>query len=60
MKYILIKQEDFDRLSTSVIEDKGIKDYKFGFDANGLHFIYWKKLMDFFKENGIAYKVVEQ
>ena len=60
MKYILIKQEDFDRLSTSVIEDKGIKDYKFGFDANGLYFIFWSEIMNFFEENGIAYKVVKR
>ena len=60
MRCILVKQEDFDRLSTSVIEDKGIKDYKFGFDANGLHFIFWSEIMNFFEENGIAYKVVKR
>ena len=60
MRYILVKQEDFDKLDTDSIEDRGIEDYRIGFDANGLHFILWSEIMDFFKENGIAYKVVEQ
>ena len=65
MKYILVKQEDFDKLSGDVLEDrsigdKSIEDYRFGSDAKGLHFTYWDRIMDFFKENGIAYKVMEQ
>jgi len=65
MKYILVKQEDFDKLNTNSIEDrsivgKSIEDYRFGFDAKGLHFMYWDRTIDFFKENGIAYKVVER
>ena len=60
MRYISVKQEDFDRLSSSVIEGKSIEDYRIGFDANGLRFIFWSKIMDFFKENGIPYKAVER
>ena len=60
MRYILVKQEDFDKLSASVIEDKGIKDYEINSDADGLYFIFWSEIMNFFEENGIAYKVMEQ
>ena len=55
MKYILVKQEDFDKLNTDSIED-----YRISWDANGLYFIFWSEIMNFFKEKGIAYKVVEQ
>ena len=60
MKYILVKQEDFDKLNTDSIEDRSIKDYRISWDANGLHFIFWSEIMYFFEENGIPYKVVEQ
>ena len=60
MRYISVKQEDFDRVSSSVIEGKSIEDYRVRFDANGLYFIFWDRIMDFFKENGIPYKVVER
>ena len=60
MKYILVKQEDFDKLDTDSIEDRSIKDYRISWDANGLHFVFWSEIMDFFKEKGITYKVVEQ
>ena len=60
MKYILVKQEHFDKLDTDSIEDRSIGDYRFRWNANGLHFILWRKIMNFFEENGIAYKVVEQ
>jgi len=60
MRYILVRQEDFDKLNTDSIKGRGIKDYRFGWDANGLHFIFWSEIIDFFKENSIPYKVVEQ
>ena len=60
MKYILVKQEDFDKLNTDSIEDRSIGDYRFSWDADGLHFIFWSEIMNFFKENGIAYKVMEK
>ena len=60
MRYILVKQEDFDKLDTDSIEDRGIGDYRVSWDANGLHFIFWSEIIDFFKENNINYKVVEQ
>ena len=60
MKYIAVEQEDFEELPTDIFNDRSIEDYKIGWDANGLHFIFWRKIMDFFKENGIAYKVMER
>ena len=60
MKYIAVEQEDFEELPTDIFNDRSIKDYKFGFDANGLHFIFWSEIMNFFEENGIAYKVVKR
>jgi len=60
MKYILVKQEDFDKLDTDSIEDRSIEDYRISWDANGLYFIFWSEIMNFFEENGIPYKVVEQ
>ena len=60
MKYILVKQEDFDKLNTGSIEDRSIGDYRISWDTNGLHFIFWSEIMNFFEENGIAYKVVKR
>ena len=60
MRYILVKQEDFDKLDTDSIEDKSIEDYRISWDANGLYFIFWSKIIEFLKENNIVYKVVEQ
>ena len=60
MRCILVKQEDFDKLNTDIFEDRGIGDYRVSWDANGLHFIFWSEIMNFFEENGIAYKVREQ
>ena len=60
MKYILVKQEDFDKLDADILEDRSIKDYRVSWDVNGLHFIFWSKIIEFLKENNIVYKVVEQ
>jgi len=60
MKYILVKQEDFDKLDTDSIEYRSIGDYRVSWNANGLYFIFWSEIMNFFEENGIAYKVMEK
>ena len=60
MKYILVKQEDFGKLHKNRVAGRSIGDYRFSWDANGLHFTYWDKIIDFFKENDIPCKVVEQ
>ena len=60
MKYILVKQEDFDKLDADIVEDRSIKDYRFSWDANGLYFIFWSEIMNFFEENSIPYEVVKK
>jgi len=59
VKYILVKQEDFEKLDCDNFDAGSIEDYKIGWDVNGLHFILWEKVMNFFKEKGIAYKVMK-
>ena len=59
MKYILVKQEDFEKLDCDNFDRGSIEDYKVGWDVNGLYFILWEKVINFFKEKGIAYKVME-
>ena len=65
MKYISVKQEDFEKLDCDNSDcddnfDRGsIEDYEISRDINGLHFVLWEKVMNFFKEKGIAYKVME-
>ena len=59
-----LKQEDFEKLDCDNFDcdnfDRGsIEDYKIGWDVNGLHFVLWEKVTNFFKEKGIAYKVME-
>jgi hypothetical protein len=59
VRYILVKQEDFENLDCDNFDRGSIEDYKVGWDVKGLHFILWEKVMNFFKEKGITYKVME-
>jgi hypothetical protein len=59
VKYILVKQEDFDKLDCDNFDAGSIEAYKIGWDVKGLYFILWEKVMNFFKEKGITYKVME-
>ena len=66
-----LKQEDFEKLDCDNFDAGSIEDYnplkrsvdyrgvKVGWDVNGLHFVLWEKVTNFFKEKGIAYKVME-
>jgi hypothetical protein len=59
VKYILVKQEDFEKLDCDNFDAGSIKDYKIGWDVDGFYFVLWEKVMNFFKEKGITYKVME-
>ena len=71
MKYILVKQEDFEKLDCDNFDRGSIEDYnplkrsvdyrgvRIGWDVDGFYFILWEKVMNLFKEKGITYKVME-
>jgi len=50
---------DCDNFDCDNFDRGSIEDYKIGWDVNGLHFVLWEKVTNFFKEKGIAYKVME-
>jgi len=57
-----LNREDFNKLDSgnyTLDDGQRIDRYLIGWDIDRFYFIFFEKVINFFKEKGIAYKVME-